>query len=71
MPPADVSALASRIEQLLVDDALRRRMCAEAARAARERFDLNCQASRYLEWYKAIIESGKGKTLSAEFKYVP
>ncbi len=70
VPPADASAFASRIEQLLVDDALRRRMCAEAARAARERFDLNCQASRYLEWYKAIIESGKGKTLSAEFLYV-
>lgn len=71
VPPADASAFASRIEQLLVDDALRRRMRAEAARAARERFDLNCQASRYLEWYKAIIESGKSKTLPAEFMYVP
>ncbi len=57
VPPGDASAFATRIEQLLVDDELRRRMSAEAARAARERFDLNCQASRYLEWYKAIMES--------------
>lgn len=71
VPPADASAFASRIEQLLVDDALRRRMSAEAVRAARERFDLNCQASRYLEWYKAILESGKGKTFPAEFMNVP
>ena len=69
--PGDASAFAARIEQLLVDDELRRRMSAEAARAARERFDLNCQASRYLEWYKAIIESGRRKTIPTEFLYVP
>ena len=41
---------------LLKDDIVRNRLSENAARDARERFDLDRQVEAYLEWYKCIDE---------------
>ena len=56
VPQGDAAIMASRIEQLLSDDELRRKMSAQAAKAARSRFNLEHQVSKYLNWYKEILE---------------
>ena len=56
VPPGDAEMMASRIEQLLSDDELRREMGAQAAKAARSRFNLEQQVSKYLDWYQEILE---------------
>jgi glycosyltransferase involved in cell wall biosynthesis len=58
-PPGDVEAMAETIVALLTDDALRRRLGENAARDARERFDLWRQVETYLKWYKELIEDEK------------
>jgi glycosyltransferase involved in cell wall biosynthesis len=52
----DAPALAERLTRLLSDAELRARMGAEAAQAARRRFDLNRQADAYLDWYQVLVE---------------
>jgi glycosyltransferase involved in cell wall biosynthesis len=52
----DAPALAERLTRLLSDAELRARMGAEAAQAARRRFDLNRQADAYLDWYQELVE---------------
>lgn len=55
VPPGDARAMASAVERLLVDERLRLRLGENAARDARERFDLRRQVDDYLEWYGEIL----------------
>ncbi len=55
VPPADAASMATAVDALLSDDALRRRFSAQAARDAGERFDLNRQAEEYLKWYQEFL----------------
>jgi glycosyltransferase involved in cell wall biosynthesis len=54
-PPGDAAAMATRIEQLVVDQPLRWRMGEQAAETARRRYDLQRQADEYLGWYQEIL----------------
>jgi glycosyltransferase involved in cell wall biosynthesis len=47
------------VDRLLNDDPLRRRMGENAARDARERFDLRRQVDSYLEWYEKILSDNR------------
>ena len=47
--------MAAGIERLMKDDSLRGCMGENAARDARERFDLQRQVDSYLEWYGRIL----------------
>lgn len=57
----DAEAVAFRIGQMLSDGDLRREMGAQAARVARSRFNLEQQVSKYLNWYREILEDWKLK----------
>jgi hypothetical protein len=50
--------MAESITKLLSDDPLRWQLSKNAAKDARERFDLEDQAQRYLEWYEELIGHG-------------
>jgi glycosyltransferase involved in cell wall biosynthesis len=52
----DAKALAARLVQMLSDNALRQNMGAQAAEAARRRFDLCRQADIYLDWYHQMAK---------------
>lgn len=54
-PAKDIEALAAAMELLLCDELLRRRMSENAARDARQRFDLNRQVNGYMDWYREIL----------------
>jgi glycosyltransferase involved in cell wall biosynthesis len=54
VPPGNADELARRIEELLEDEELRRRLSINAAADARQRFDLERQVDAYLGWYQAI-----------------
>jgi glycosyltransferase involved in cell wall biosynthesis len=54
-PPRDVEAMAARIEQLLADDELRRKIGVTAAEVARERFNLDRQVDEHLEWFADVV----------------
>jgi glycosyltransferase involved in cell wall biosynthesis len=51
----DAEGMARCIERLLADEALRRQLGQNAARDARQRFDLNRHADDYLGWYREIL----------------
>jgi len=53
--PGDVQAMAFAIEQLLSDDAVRRRLGENAAIDAAMRFDLQGQVDGFLAWYQEIV----------------
>jgi glycosyltransferase involved in cell wall biosynthesis len=55
VPPRDAEALAGALAAVLTDEPLRRRMGHNAAADARQRFDVNEQCERYLEWYREIL----------------
>jgi len=57
VPPSNAQAMAEAVETLLSDDGLRRKLSAQATRDASERFALDRQADKYLEWYQGILES--------------
>ena len=59
VPAGDAQALAERLTRLLSDDHLRQRMGMCALEAARSRFDLQRQASDYLEWYSELVPEAK------------
>lgn len=59
VPQGNAEVMASRIEQLLSDDELRREMGIQAAKSARSRFSLEQQVNDYLNWYKEILEGWK------------
>ena len=52
--PGNVDELARRIEELLEDGELRKRLSINAAADARQRFDLERQVDAYLDWYHDI-----------------
>lgn len=60
VPVGDAPALAQRLTQLLSDAELRAQVGGEAARAARERFDLERQADAYLDWYRELVHRPVG-----------
>jgi glycosyltransferase involved in cell wall biosynthesis len=66
VPAGDVEALASRLVQVLSDDALRQRMGIQAAKVARRRFDLRRQVDAYLEWYAKLVSGGAPLTRGQE-----
>jgi glycosyltransferase involved in cell wall biosynthesis len=53
--------MAARVQQLLSNEALRSRFSANAARSARQRFDLGHQSDTYLAWYNEIVQSWQTK----------
>jgi glycosyltransferase involved in cell wall biosynthesis len=61
LPPGDVKAMAAGIVALLTDDALRSQLGTNAARDARERFDLNRLVEAYLRWYQEIVQRRNGE----------
>lgn len=56
VPVGDATGLATRLVQVLSNDALKQRMGLEAAESARHRFDLQRQIDTYLQWYRQLIE---------------
>ena len=56
VPPGDAAAMAKRIVQVLMNDALRAQMGVAAAETAARLFDLRVQAETYLNWYQQIID---------------
>ena len=54
-PPGDAKAMAARIEDLLRNEGLREKMGRRGAVSARQRFDLERQASEYLKWYEDVV----------------
>jgi glycosyltransferase involved in cell wall biosynthesis len=52
----DANSMAAGIERLLENESVRAQLGANAARDARDRFDLQRQADRYLAWYQDIID---------------
>jgi hypothetical protein len=55
--PGNAERMAQGIKLLLDDDLLRYRLSTNARRDARERFDLQTQVDRYLDWYKDLIRT--------------
>ncbi len=66
VPPGNVEALCSAIEQLLQDDNLRLRLGTNALHAARTNFDMKKQATAYLDWYTELVQgqsnAGNGRS---------
>lgn len=58
-PPGDAKAMARGIEVLLEDDCLSRRLSANAADDARQRFSIERQVDSFLDWYQEVIEDWK------------
>jgi len=56
VPARDADSMAAGIERLLKNESLRAQLGANAARDARDRFDLQRQADQYLAWYQDIID---------------
>ena len=56
VPPGDAEAMAEAVFTLLKNDVLRSCLGNNAARDARERFDLEAQVEAYLEWYQNILK---------------
>lgn len=57
----DAIHMADRIEKLLSDDGLRKRMGVQAGQSADKRFDLNRQVEDYLGLYYEILENWHSK----------
>jgi len=65
-PPGDPTRMADAVLSLLANDSPRLRIGGNAARDARQRFDLNMQIDAYLTWYRAILESRRTATVCAK-----
>jgi len=63
-PPGDARAMATRIEQLLSDDALRRRFAAAAIESARRHFGLDRQINDYLAWYEELVARDQARRIA-------
>jgi glycosyltransferase involved in cell wall biosynthesis len=55
VPASNAVELARAASRLLEDDAALRQLSENAVRLARERFDIQRQARRYLEWYAELV----------------
>lgn len=64
-PPGDAQAMATCIEQLLSDNALRQRFAAAAVESARRCFDLNSQVNNYLTWYQELARRNRSRMVAA------
>ena len=64
-PRRDPVALAERLEQLLRDAALRRRMGAAGHARARERFTMDAQIGAFLELYELALTARRGRARRA------
>ena len=62
VPTGDTEAIAESVRSLLSNDSLRQQMSENASKDARERFDIEQQAKRYLQWYAKLA----GKVVSRE-----
>ena len=58
VPPGDDEAFAEGVLRLLANSELRRRLSENAARDARERFDVLDQARAYISWYESLLAVG-------------
>jgi glycosyltransferase involved in cell wall biosynthesis len=54
VPSGNAEAMAESVRRLLSDDPLRWQMSKNASKDARERFNIEQQAERYLEWYAQL-----------------
>jgi glycosyltransferase involved in cell wall biosynthesis len=62
----DAAGMAMGIERLLEADLLRHHMSENAAKDARERFDLERQVDDYLEWYEELTQhAGAARKIAA------
>jgi glycosyltransferase involved in cell wall biosynthesis len=68
VPAGNAEAMAFGIEFLLRNDPLLQQIGQNAAKDARQRFDLQRQADHYLEWYSEILEHYNFKRSVAETK---
>jgi glycosyltransferase involved in cell wall biosynthesis len=59
--PGDAGTMAIGIERLLDDDSLRHRLSENAAKDARQRFDLQRQVDSYLDWYKKLLRANTSR----------
>lgn len=57
VPPRDVGAMADRVEQLLTDDALCKKMSTNAAKVAQLEFGIDRQVTSYLNWYREVCDA--------------
>ncbi len=55
--PGDPEAMAIGIRRLLADPSLGARLGQNAAKDARERFDLHLEVETYLDWYKELLRA--------------
>lgn len=58
-PPADPAGLADAVERILRDKPLHARLSENAARDARERFDMRRCARAYLDWFDELLGSNE------------
>jgi glycosyltransferase involved in cell wall biosynthesis len=66
VPAGDAAGMAVGIERLLEADLLRHQMSENAAKDARERFDLERQVDDYLEWYEELAQhAGAARKIAA------
>lgn len=62
VPVSNAEVMAETITRVLSDASLRWELSQNAAKDARERFDLEFQAQRYLEWFKEILGSAAARS---------
>jgi glycosyltransferase involved in cell wall biosynthesis len=55
--PGDPEVIAIGIRRLLADPSLGGRLGQNAAKDARERFDLHLEVETYLDWYKELLRA--------------
>ena len=60
IPAGDSGAMADAVVGLLTNADARRTISENAARDARDRFDVNLQIERYLAWYRTILDDFRG-----------
>jgi hypothetical protein len=54
--------MATAIERLLDDESVRQQVSTNAAKGARQEFDIQLQVEQYLEWYEEILGSALPQT---------
>ena len=65
VPPGDEEAMAAGLQRLLDNEPLRLQLGHNAARDARQRFDLERQAQDYLAWYRHLLDLQDSKIMVA------
>jgi len=60
VPPGDVDSLAARLDALLADPALRRRLGGESRRRAQEKFSIHTFRAAHLDLYRRLLDRPVG-----------